>query len=84
MFLLQKHKFAAIGSITGPFEANVVIDPMSRLDFDNGIKLLIDTAQNYGLVQDDSPKYLRKLTVQFGEAPEGARLTLIQLSSCAC
>ena len=76
LFLLQKRKLAAGGSITGPFEATITIDPMSPLDLDNGVKLLIDTARGYGLVPDDSPKYLRKVTVQFGEAPEGARLTL--------
>jgi hypothetical protein len=83
LFLVQKRKLLANGNISGPFEATIIIDPASRLDLDNGIKLLIDTAREYGLVPDDSPKYLRKMTVQFGEAPKGARLTLIQISSCA-
>ena len=34
----------------------MTIDPASRIDLDNGIKLLIDTAREYGLVPDDSPK----------------------------
>ena len=83
LFLMQKRKLADGGAITGPFEALITIASSSRLDLDNGVKLLIDTARSYGLIPDDSPKYLRKLTVQFGEALEGARLMLTQLSSCA-
>jgi Holliday junction resolvase RusA-like endonuclease len=82
LYLIQKRKIAADGQITGPFEALITICSSCRLDLDNGLKLLLDTARDYGLVPDDSPKYLRKLTVQFGEAPEGARLTLTQISSC--
>jgi hypothetical protein len=82
LFLMQKRKLPSGETINGPFEAIIVINPMSRLDLDNGIKLLIDTAKDYGLIPDDSPKYLRKLTVEFGEAPEGARLTLNRISSC--
>jgi hypothetical protein len=83
LFLLQKRKLAAGGSITGPFEATITIASSSRLDLDNGVKLLIDTAREYGLVPDDSPKYLRRLTLEFGQTEHGARLTLTQISSCA-
>jgi hypothetical protein len=41
--------------ITGPFDATIVIDPMSRLDLDNGVKLFINTARSYDLIPDDSP-----------------------------
>jgi hypothetical protein len=83
LFLMQKRKIAAHGLITGPFEATITICSSCRLDLDNGVKQLIDTAREYGLVPDDGPKYLKRLIVEFGEAPEGARLTLIQISSCA-
>jgi hypothetical protein len=82
LFMMQKRKLLAGGKITGAFEATITIDPMSRLDVDNGVKLLIDTARDYGLVPDDSPKYLRRLTVEFGQTVHGARLTLTQISSC--
>ena len=75
LFLLQKRRLLS-EKITGPFEATITIDPASRIDLDNGIKLLIDTARAYGLVPDDSPRFLRKLTVEFGDAPEGARLLI--------
>jgi hypothetical protein len=80
LYLLQKR---GLGKITGPFEATITVSEASRIDLDNCCKLLLDTARSYGLIPDDGPRYMRKLTVQFGEAPKGARLTLTQLSSCA-
>lgn len=73
LYLMQKR---GLGKIDGPFEATITICSSCRLDLDNGVKQLLDTARGYGLVPDDSPKYLRRLTVQFGEAPEGARLMI--------
>ena len=51
LFLMQKRKLADGGAITGPFEALITIASSSRLDLDNGVKLLIDTARSYGLAQ---------------------------------
>jgi hypothetical protein len=42
LYLIQKR---GLGKISGPFEATITIDPASRIDLDNGIKLLIDTAR---------------------------------------
>ena len=67
LFLFQKRQCLAGGAITGPFEATITISSSCRLDLDNGIKCLIDTAREYGLVPDDSPKFLRKLIVEFGQ-----------------
>lgn len=83
LFLVQKRSLAG-EKITGPFEVTITISSSCRLDLDNGIKLLIDTARSYGLVPDDSPKYLRKLTVQFGEATEGARLMITPATDAYC
>jgi hypothetical protein len=73
LYLMQKR---GLGKIEGPFEVQITICSSCRLDLDNGVKLLLDTARGYGLVPDDSPKYLRKITVLFGPAPEGARLLI--------
>jgi hypothetical protein len=73
LFLMQKR---GLSKIDGPFEVQITICSSCRLDLDNGVKQLLDTARGYGLVPDDSPKYLRKLTVLFGDAPEGARLMI--------
>jgi len=63
--------------IDGRFEAVIVFDEAtSRLDLDNGIKALLDHCKRSDLITDDSPKYLRKLTAQFGQAPMGCRVIL--------
>lgn len=72
LFLTQK----PLASIVGQFEALVTINPKSRLDLDNGLKQLIDAARNYELVEDDSPKFLRRIVAEFGEAPHGAVVRL--------
>jgi hypothetical protein len=49
LFLLQKRHLLTGQTITGPFEAHIVIDEKSRQDLDAGIKILIDTAVSYGV-----------------------------------
>jgi len=70
-----------LAKIAGPFAATITLDESLRLDLDNGIKALIDYARRVELVRDDSPKYLRRLTVEWGSAPHGCRLTLTPVSS---
>lgn len=61
----------------GAYEATIIIsDKHTKIDLDNGIKAVIDYARRVSLVVDDSPKYLRKLTVEWGDAPQGCRLIL--------
>jgi hypothetical protein len=68
--------------IGGRYQVLVTLDERNcRADLDNGIKALIDYARRIELVRDDSPKYLRRLVVEWGEAPTGCRLTLTPLSS---
>lgn len=62
--------------IMGRYEATVILPEGSKIDADNTTKGVLDYARRIGLVTDDSPKYLRKLTVEFGEAPEGCKLVL--------
>ena len=59
------------------FSLHIVIsEKHTRIDLDNGIKWLIDYLRRIEVIADDSPKHLRKLTVEWGEAPEGARVTV--------
>lgn len=44
--------------------------------WDNTPKHVIDYARRLELVDNDDPKRMRRLTIEFGEAPEGCRLTL--------
>ena len=67
-------------TIDGPFAAHVEVGP-SRADLDNvGSKALLDWAQSRNLIAND--KYLKRLSVErvsSTEAPEGCRLTLVEL-----
>jgi hypothetical protein len=38
-------------------------------------------ARRIELVRDDSPRYLRRLVVEWGEVPTGCRVTLTPISS---
>jgi Holliday junction resolvase RusA-like endonuclease len=82
LYLLQKRGLAG-GTITGPFAATITISSSLRTDLDNNLKILLDTVRSYGLVPDDSPKYLRRITVAFGPTEHGARVELTALSSCS-
>jgi hypothetical protein len=48
---------------------------------DNPLKALVDVVRRWGFVTDDSPKYLRKLVVEWGEAPEGVRVTVREVTA---
>lgn len=61
--------------IPGYFEAIITLSNES-VDLDNCPKLVIDLARRLELVSDDSAKYMRRVTLEFGEAPEGCRLIL--------
>lgn len=63
--------------IIGAFEARITIATGSRMDLDNGLKALLDYAVRLELVKDDSPKYLKRITVEFGDAPKGAKALLV-------
>lgn len=63
--------------IDGPFEAIIQLSAEhTKMDLDNAIKGLIDYARRIELIVDDGPKYMRRLTLEWGEAPTGCRLTL--------
>lgn len=58
------------------FEAHILLDNSLTLDGDNACKAILDYAKRLILIKDDGPKYLRKLTVQWGDVPSGCQLTL--------
>lgn len=63
--------------IPGRFEATLVIDEnLNNLDLDNAAKAVIDYARRVGLIIDDSKKYMRRVTIEWGHAPHGCRLIL--------
>lgn len=67
--------------IPGQFEARIILpDTMDGADLDNTPKRVIDYAKRLGLIVDDSPKYMRRVIIEFGDAPDGCRLILTPLS----
>lgn len=46
----------------------------TKIDLDNGLKWLIDYLRRIDLIKDDGQKHMRRLTVEWGLAPEGARI----------
>jgi Holliday junction resolvase RusA-like endonuclease len=58
------------------FDLTIIVSKDSRLDLDNGIKSCIDILKRYGLIKDDSPRYMRRVIIEWGEAKYGCRLIL--------
>lgn len=59
------------------FELGIVLDESRvKTDADNTAKILIDYLCTIGLIIDDAPKHMRKVTIEWGEAPEGCRVTV--------
>jgi hypothetical protein len=50
-----------------------------KVDADNGLKLAVDYLRMREITLNDSPKNLRKLTVQWGFAPAGMQITVTPL-----
>ena len=72
LFLTQKR---GLKPILGQHEVIITLRDGSRCDQDNVLKLLIDSLRRFGLVTDDSPRYLRQVTVRFGNV-EGCAVTV--------
>lgn len=61
------------------FELTITFDEnQTGIDLDNGIKGICDYLVDREVIEDDGPKHMRKLTIEWGEAPEGARVTIIE------
>lgn len=59
------------------FELHIVMsEDHTKIDLDNGLKALIDYLRRIELIEDDSPKHMRRLVVEWGKAPFGCRVTV--------
>ena len=57
------------------YELVIVLDETRcRIDPDNIAKSAIDFLRRIEIVTNDAPKNVRKITIEWGEAPEGMRL----------
>lgn len=62
-------------TIIGQFELLVIFsEAHTKADLDNTLKSLIDYLRRIQAVRDDSPQYMRRIIVEWGDAPEGCRV----------
>lgn len=71
--LLETGQLKGLKTITGPFTALIIVK-RSNLDLDNNSKCLLDFVQSRNFIVDD--KFCEELTLRWGNAPSGCRLTL--------
>jgi Holliday junction resolvase RusA-like endonuclease len=69
--------------ISGQFQVTVTLSEDSGLDADNTPKQIIDYLRRLKLIENDSPKHMRRVVIEFGEAPEGVRVTVQPMGSVA-
>lgn len=59
------------------FHLHIILDErLNDLDQDNCLKGLIDYLHQIGVVQNDAKKNMRRLVVDWGDAPTGCRVTV--------
>jgi Holliday junction resolvase RusA-like endonuclease len=73
-FLLRKRKCGP--AILGQFEITITLPDGSQTDADNAVKGIIDAVRRFRLVPDDNPKFMRRVVIEFGEAPTGCRVMI--------
>lgn len=66
-------QFRGLKTIVGKFEAAIVLKRVPG-DLDNRTKGVLDWLQSRGVIVDD--KFCEKLTVEWGDAPTGCRVTV--------
>ena len=60
--------------MTTPAEILIVLADRCNLDPDNGIKMILDYLVLIEVIQDDSKRFVRRVIVEYGDAPEGCRV----------
>lgn len=59
----------------GAYELGIVLDPVKcKQDPDNPIKAAIDLLRTLGVITDDSPKFAKRIVIEWGSAPDGCKL----------
>jgi Holliday junction resolvase RusA-like endonuclease len=63
--------------VDGQFEVTIIFsEHHNRMDLDNGVKWVIDYLRRIEVVKDDSPKYMRRVVIEWGVALEGCRVVV--------
>lgn len=64
------------------YELEIILDEAKcRIDPDNVLKAAIDYLRRIEVIQDDSPKHARKITVRWGKVEAGCRLIVTPLEA---
>jgi len=73
-----QYKIARRGRRTDrPCEIAVILcEKKCRLDPDNPLKAAIDYLRRIELIENDTGKHVRKITVEWGAAPKGCRIII--------
>ena len=69
----------------GRVALNIVLnESMTAIDLSNCLKALEDYLVRIEIIPDDGQKYVRRIVLEFGYAPEGIRVTVVSLDAvCA-
>lgn len=81
LLLMSSGQYRAARKLPGRFEVKIILcERQCRLDIDNTAKSAIDYLKRIELVSDDSPKFMRRLVIEFGDAPAGCRIILKEVA----
>lgn len=77
MMLIASGQFRRAHKGLDRFEVTIVLcETLCRLDLDNTVKHAIDYLRELRIVTNDGPKQMRKVTIAWGLAPAGCRITV--------
>jgi hypothetical protein len=61
----------------GRYELTMILnEDLCAFDPDNPLKAAVDLLRHLEITTDDSPKFARRIVIEWGDAPDGCRLTL--------
>jgi Holliday junction resolvase RusA-like endonuclease len=75
--LMKSKQVRGVKKHRGRFELQMIVDEKATgCDLDNLTKCAADYLKRIELIEDDGPKYMRKVVLEYGHAPEGVRLVI--------
>lgn len=82
MLIMANGGVRKLGKMPGKFEVKICLDEHHvGIDADNAAKSLIDYCRRLELIVDDSPKYMRRVIIEWGYVPHGCRITLREVAA---
>ncbi len=75
MMLMASGQYRRAQKQISRFEVKIVLcETLCRLDLDNTAKHAIDYLRHLGIITNDAPAQMRRVTIEWGLAPAGCRL----------